>query len=69
MATVNFMISHLMQKKSMCMYFSTSMNKQYGSPVIYLGNSICEFVKKIKHLGVMIYSSVKTTIDVARQTR
>ena len=33
-------------KKSMCMYFSTSMNKHCGCPVIYLGNSICEFVKE-----------------------
>ena len=38
-------------------------------PVIYLGNSICEFIKEVKHLGVMIHSSMKTTIDVARQTR
>ena len=56
-------------KKSMCMYFSTSMNKHCGCPVIYLGNSICEFVKEVKYLGVMIHSSMKTTIDVARQTR
>ena len=27
-------------KMSMCMYFSTSMNKHCGCPVIYLGNSI-----------------------------
>ena len=32
-------------KKSMCMYFSTSINKHCGCLVIYLGNSICEFVK------------------------
>ena len=56
-------------KKSMCMYFSTSMNKHCGCPVIYLGNSICEFVKEVKYLGAMIHSSMKTTIDVARQTR
>ena len=56
-------------KKSMCMYFSSSMNKHCGCPVIYLGNSICEFVKEVKYLGVMIHSSMKTTIDVARQTR
>ena len=56
-------------KKSMCMYFSTSMNKHCGCPVIYLGNSICEFVKEVKYLDVMIHSSKKTTIDVARQTR
>ena len=30
-------------KNSMCMYFSTSMNKHCGCPVIYLGNSICEY--------------------------
>ena len=36
----------------MCMYFSTSMNKHCGCPVIYLGNSICEFVKEVKYLGV-----------------
>ena len=56
-------------KKSMCMYFLTSMNKHCGCPVIYLGNSICEFVKEVKYLGVIIHSSMKTTIDVARQTR
>ena len=52
----------------MCMYFSTSVNKHCGCPVIYLGNSICEFVKEVKYLDVMIHSSMKTTIDVARQT-
>ena len=56
-------------KKSMCMYFSTSLNKHFGCSVIYLGNSICEFVKKVKYIGVMIHSSMKATIDVARQTR
>ena len=45
------------------------MNKHCGCPVIYLGNSICEFVKEVKYLVVMIHSSMKTTIDVARQTR
>ena len=44
------------------------MNKHCGCPVIYLGNSICEFVKEVKYLGVMIHSTMKTTIDVARQT-
>ena len=57
-------------KKSMCMYFSISMNKHCGCPVIYLGNSkLCVFVKEVKYLGVMIHSTMKTTIDVARQTR
>ena len=56
-------------KKSMCMYFSTSINKHCGLPVIYLGNCECHFVNEVKYLGVMIHSSMKTTIDVTRQTR
>ena len=55
-------------KKSMCMYFSSSMNKHCGCPVIYLGNSICEFDKEVKYLDGIVHSSMKTTIDVARQT-
>ena len=43
--------------------------KKLLCPVIYLGNSICEFVKEVKYLGVMIHSSMKTTNDVSRQTR
>ena len=51
------------------MYFSTSINKHCGLPVIYLGNCECQFVNEVKYLGVMIHSSMKTTIDVTRQTR
>ena len=51
------------------MYFSIDINKHCGLPVIYLGNSVCQFVKEVKYLGVMIHSSMKTTIDVARHTR
>ena len=43
-------------KKSMCMYFSTSMNNHCGCHVIYLGNSICEFFKEVKYLGVLTHS-------------
>ena len=56
-------------KKSMCMYFSTSINKHCGLPVIYLGNCECQFVNEVKYLGFMIHSSMKTTIDVTRQTK
>ena len=51
------------------MYFSIDINKHCGLPVIYLGNCVCQFVKEVKYLGVMIHSSMKNTIDVARQTR
>ena len=44
------------------------MNKHCGLPVIYLGNSICQFVQELKYCGLSIHSTMKTTIDVARQT-
>ena len=50
-------------------YFSTAMNKHCGLPVIYQGNCECQIVKEVKYLGVMILSSMKTTIDVTRQTK
>ena len=34
---------------------------------LYRGNSKCEFVKEVKYLNVMIHSSMKTTVDVARK--
>ena len=56
-------------KKSMCMYFSIYIYKHCGLLVIlYLGNSVRQIVKEVKYLGVIIHSSMKTTIDVARQT-
>ena len=33
------------------------------------GNSVCQFVQEVKYLGVIIHSTMKTTKDVARQTR
>ena len=56
-------------KKFMCMYFSIDINKNCGLPVIYLGNCVCQFVKEVKYSVVMIHSFMKTTFDVARQTR
>ena len=49
-------------KISMCMYFSTSINKHCGLAVIYLGNCECQFVNEVKYLGIMIHSSMKTTL-------
>ena len=51
------------------MLYADDINKHCGLPVIYLGNCVCQFVREVKYLGVMIHSSMKTTIDVARQTR
>ena len=52
----------------MCVYNSIDKNKHCGLPVIYMGNCLYQFVKEVKYLGVMIHSSIKTTIDVTRQT-
>ena len=54
-----------MQKKSMCMCFSIDKMKHCGLPVIYLDNCVCQFVKEVKYLGVMIHSTMDTTIDIA----
>ena len=51
------------------MYFSIDINNHCGLPVICLGTCVCQFVKEVKYLGVVIHSSMKTTIDVAKQTR
>ena len=45
------------------------MNKHGGVPVIYLGNCECQFVNEVQYLGIMIHPSMKSTIDVTRQTR
>ena len=56
-------------KKSVCMFFRSSVNKQCGLSDIFISGSICEFSNEVKYLGVMINSSFKTTNDVQRQTR
>ena len=56
-------------KKSVCMFFRSSVNKQCGLSDIFISGSICAFSNEVKYLGVMINSSFKTTIDVQRQTR
>ena len=64
-----YLIYVVITVNDMCMYFSTSINKHCGLPVIYLGNCECQFVNEVKYLGVIIHSSMKTTIDVTRQTK
>ena len=41
-------------KKSMCMYFSTSMNKHCGCPVIYLGNSLNVYCRLVVHIKLQV---------------
>ena len=56
-------------KKSVCLFFRSSVNKCCALPKIFIYDTICEFSDEVKYLRVMISSSMKTTIDVKRQTR
>ena len=56
-------------KKSVCLFFRSSTNKRYALPTIFTCDTICEFSNKVRYLGVMQSSSIKTTIDVKKQTR
>ena len=63
------MTLNLMKKKCMCMYFRTIINKHCGFPAIYLENNVCGFVEEVKYIGVIIHSTMKTTINIIRKTR
>ena len=50
------------------MFFRCSMNKTCDiTNVVRSGNTI-DYVHKTKYLGVLLYSDMKTSIDVCRQT-
>ena len=54
----------------MCLFFRSSVNKSCDLPKIFICDTICELSNEVKYLGVMISSSIKTTIiTVKRQTR
>ncbi len=55
--------------KSQCMFFRCSINKKCGLPTISLNGKPIDFTHEVKYLGVLLQSNLKTTIDVARQTR
>ena len=55
-------------KKSVCMFFKSSVNKQCDYANVYLSANHIDFVQKVKYLGVLLNSSMKTSIDVSRQT-
>ena len=56
-------------KKSVCMYFKCAVNKKCVPPSIVLSSKTLEFVDETKYLGVILNSTMKTYVDVARQTR
>ena len=56
-------------KKSVCMFFKSSVNKHCDYANVYLSGNHIDFVQEVKYLGVFLNSSMKTSIDVSRQTR
>ena len=56
-------------KKSVCMFFKSSVKNDCGYANVYLSGNHIDFVQKFKYLGVLINSSMKTSIDVSRQTQ
>ena len=56
-------------KKSVCMFFKSSVNKHFDYANVYLSGNHIDFVQEVKYLGVLLSSSMKTSIDVSHQTR
>ena len=56
-------------KKSVCMFLKSSVNKHCDYANVYLSGNHIDFVQEVKYLGVLLNSSMKTSIDVSRQTR
>ena len=56
-------------KKSVCLFFRSSVNKRCALPKMFICDTICEFSNEVKYLRGVISFSMKTTIDVKRQTR
>ena len=56
-------------KKSVCMFFKCTVNKHCDNSTVFLSGNQIEFVQEVKYLGVLLNPSMKTSIDVSRQTR
>ena len=56
-------------KKSVCMFFKCTVNKHCDKSTVFLSGNQIDFVQEVKYLGVLLNPSMKTSIDVSRQTR
>ena len=56
-------------KKSVCMFFKCTVNKHCDNSTVFLIGNHIDFVQEVKYLRVLLNSSMKTSIDVSRQTR
>ena len=51
------------------MFFKCTVNKHCDNTTVFLSGNHIDFVQEVKYLGVLLNSSMKTSIDVLRQTR
>ena len=51
------------------MFFKCTVNKYCDKSTEFISRNHIDFVQELKYLGVLRNSSVKTAIDVSRQTR
>ena len=56
-------------KKSVCMSFKCTVIKHCDNSTVFLSGNQIDFVHEVKYLGVLLNRSMKTSIDVIRQTR
>ena len=56
-------------KKSVCMFFKCTVNKHCDNSTVFLSGNQINFVQEVKYIGVLLNPSMKTSIDVSRQTR
>ena len=51
------------------MFFKCTVNKHCDNSTVFLRGNQIDFVQEVKYLGVLLNPSMKTSIDVSRQTR
>ena len=51
------------------MFFKCTVNKHCDNSTVFLSGNQINFVQEVKYLGVLLNPSMKTSIDVSRQTR
>ena len=51
------------------MFFKCTVNKHCDNSTVFLSGNHIDFVQEVIYLGVILNSSMRTSIDVSRQTR
>ena len=51
------------------MFFKCTVIKHFDNSTVFLSGNQIDFVHEVKYLGVLLNRSMKTSIDVIRQTR